>query len=51
MIDPAGIARILDRLPDSIRPLSTGLDHLGIAVRDLDATIPLYHDLLGLELL
>ncbi len=51
MIDPAGIARILNRLPDSIRPLSTGLDHLGIAVRDLDATLPLYHDLLGLELL
>ena len=51
MIDLARIAEILDRLPDSIRPLSSGLDHLGIAVRDLDATLPLYHDLLGLELL
>jgi len=51
VIDLARIAEILDRLPDSIRPLSSGLDHLGIAVRDLDATLPLYHDLLGLELL
>ena len=51
MVDPAEIARILDRLPDSIRPLSTGLDHLGIAVRDLEAALPLYRDLLGLELL
>lgn len=51
MIDRAKIATILDGLPESIRPLSSGLDHLGIAVRDLDATLPLYHDLLGLELL
>ena len=51
MVDPAEIARILDRLPGSLRPLSTGLDHLGIAVRSIDTTLPLYHDLLGLELL
>jgi methylmalonyl-CoA/ethylmalonyl-CoA epimerase len=51
VIDPARIAAILDRLPASIRPLSSGLDHLGIAVRDLDLILPFYRDLLGLELL
>jgi len=51
LFNPEKIAEILDRLPASIRPLSTGLDHLGVAVRELDATLPLYSDLLGLELL
>lgn len=51
MIDPGKIAEILDRLPASIKPLSTGLDHLGVAVKDLESTLPLYADLLGLELL
>ena len=51
MIDPAKISSILEALPEEIRPLSTGLDHLGVAVESLDATLPLYHDMLGLELL
>lgn len=51
MIDPGRIQEILDALPEAVRPLSSGLDHLGVAVRDLGATLPLYHDLLGLELL
>jgi methylmalonyl-CoA epimerase len=51
MIDPAKISAILEALPEEIRPLSTGLDHLGVAVESLDATLPLYHDMLGLELL
>jgi methylmalonyl-CoA epimerase len=51
MLDPARIEEILDALPDTVRPLSTGLDHLGVAVEDLDATLPLYSQMLGLELL
>jgi methylmalonyl-CoA epimerase len=51
MIDTTRIPEILDALPESIRPLSTGLDHLGVAVESLDATLPLYHEMLGLELL
>jgi methylmalonyl-CoA epimerase len=51
MFDTTRIAEILDALPAGVRPLSTGLDHLGVAVKDLDATLPLYHDMLGLELL
>lgn len=51
MIDPDRIADILEGLPEALLPLSSGLDHLGVAVRDLDSTLPLYHELLGLELL
>lgn len=51
MFDPHKIAEILDRLPASVRPLSSGLDHLGVAVRDLDTSLPLYRDLMGLDLL
>mgnify|MGYP001818981724 CR=1 FL=1 len=51
MFDPAKIEEILSALPDAVRPLSSGLDHLGVAVKDLDATLPLYHQMLGLELL
>ena len=41
--------------PRSESPLSdsalvTGIDHVGIAVPDLDAAIAWYHDILGLEL-
>ena len=49
MIDPTKIASILDGLPPSVRPLSTGLDHLGIAVSSLEAALALYSELLGLE--
>jgi methylmalonyl-CoA epimerase len=51
MIDPGRIEEVLSALPESVRPLSTGLDHLGVAVSDLESTLPLYHDMLGLELL
>ena len=51
MLDPAKIESVLATLPPEVRPLSTGLDHLGVAVRDLDATLPLYSQMLGLELL
>ncbi len=51
MIDISKISEIVEQLPDWTRPLSSGLDHLGVAIRDLDAALPLYHDLLGLKLL
>lgn len=51
MLDARRIEEVLAALPAEIRPLSTGLDHLGVAVKDLDATLPLYHEMLGLELL
>lgn len=51
MFDPAKIEEILASLPDAVRPLSSGLDHLGVAVKDLDATLPLYSQMLGLKLL
>jgi len=51
MFDPAKIEEVLASLPDAVRPLSSGLDHLGVAVEDLDATLPLYSQMLGLELL
>ena len=51
MLDMQKVQQVLDDLPEEIRPLTTGLDHLGVAVRSLDETVPLYRDLLGLELL
>lgn len=41
----------LDKVPESLRPLSKGLDHLGVAVEDLEAGVRFYHELLGLPLL
>jgi len=38
-------------LPPEARPLCDGLDHLGVAVRSLEDTLPLYRDLLELPLL
>jgi methylmalonyl-CoA/ethylmalonyl-CoA epimerase len=35
---------------DSLKPYVTGIDHVGIAVADLDAAIVFYRDTLGLEL-
>jgi len=49
MLDPAKIRESLDGLPESIRALSTGLDHLGVAVPSLEEGLLLYRDLLGLE--
>jgi methylmalonyl-CoA/ethylmalonyl-CoA epimerase len=50
-IDLDRVQRVLDTLPDDVRPLTTGLDHIGVAVRSLDESVPLYRDLLGLPLL
>jgi methylmalonyl-CoA epimerase len=49
--DAAAIEAALAMLPDELRPLSRGLDHLGVAVPSLDGALRLYRDLLGLELL
>jgi methylmalonyl-CoA epimerase len=51
MIDGAAIQAALARVPAALRPLSSGLDHIGIAVNSLAESVPLYRDLLGLELL
>lgn len=50
-IDMAKVQEVLDSLPEAVRPLSTGLDHIGVAVESLEDTVPLYRDLLGLPLL
>jgi methylmalonyl-CoA epimerase len=51
MPDPARIESVLADLPDELKPLSHGLDHLGVAVPSLEEALRLYRDLLGLELL
>ena len=51
LFDPARIDAALADLPDGLRPLSLGLDHLGVAVPDLEQALRLYRDLLGLTLL
>jgi methylmalonyl-CoA epimerase len=50
-IDLQKVQQVLNALPESVRPLATGLDHLGVAVNSLDDTVPLYRDVLGLPLL
>ena len=50
-LDLTKVQEILDGLPESVRPLTTGLDHIGVAVAKLDESVPLYRDLLGLPLL
>ena len=35
---------------DSLKPFVTGIDHVGIAVPDLDEAIAFYRDVLGFEL-
>jgi methylmalonyl-CoA/ethylmalonyl-CoA epimerase len=50
-MNAASIAEVLARLPASLKPLSTGLDHIGLAVESLESSLPLYRDLLGLPLL
>jgi len=51
ILDPKAIATVLESLPPHLRSLSRGIDHLGVAVRRLEDALPLYRDLLGLELL
>lgn len=48
--DAAAIDSALAALPEELKPLSSGLDHLGVAVPSLDDALRLYRDLLGLEL-
>ena len=48
--DTAAIELALASLPAELKPLSRGLDHLGVAVVSLDDALRLYHDLLGLEI-
>lgn len=50
-MNAATIAEVLAKLPDEVKPLSTGLDHIGLAVESLEDSLPLYRDLLGLALL
>jgi methylmalonyl-CoA/ethylmalonyl-CoA epimerase len=50
-MNPTTIAEVLAKLPDHVKPLSTGLDHIGLAVESLQDSLPLYRDLLGLTLL
>ena len=49
--DTEHLHRVLRDLPAGVRPLAKGLDHLGVAVKNLDAILPLYRDLLELPLL
>jgi methylmalonyl-CoA epimerase len=51
VFDTARIDAALAGLPEGLRPLSLGLDHLGVAVPDLSEALRLYRDLLGLTLL
>ena len=51
MIDVGAIRAALAAVPSALRPLSSGLDHIGVAVSSLDESLPLYRDLLGLKLL
>lgn len=50
-LDLNKVQEILDGLPETVRPLTTGLDHLGVAVPSLEDAVPLYRDLLGLPFL
>jgi methylmalonyl-CoA epimerase len=50
-MEPRRIREVLAALPDTLRPLSSGLDHIGMAVLSLSESLPLYRDLLGLEFL
>ncbi len=50
-LDPQRLIDTLEGLPPQLRPICRGLDHLGIAVRRLDAALPFYRDLLGIRLL
>ena len=48
---PELVRKALSGIPDEARPLCDGLDHLGLAVESLEASVPLYRDLLELPLL
>lgn len=50
-MDAAAIRAALAQLPAAVKPLSSGLDHIGVAVPSLAEGLALYRDLLGLKLL
>ena len=50
-LDPKTLVAVIESLPSGLRPLSRGIDHLGVAVPRLDDALLLYRDLLGLKLL
>lgn len=50
-LDLSKVQEVLDGLPESVRPLTSGLDHIGVAVPSLADAVPLYRDLLGLPFL
>jgi methylmalonyl-CoA epimerase len=50
MPGPEAIQSALAELPEDLKPLSQGLDHLGVAVPSLEEALRLYRDLLGLKL-
>ncbi len=49
--NPEQLRRAILNLPAELRPLCVGLDHLGVAVPELEQVLPLYRDLLELPLL
>lgn len=50
-LDPQDVQKALSNVPEALRPLSRGLDHIGVAVESCADGLRLYRDLLGLELL
>jgi len=51
VIDAEAIRTALANVPAALKPLSSGLDHIGVAINSLTEGLALYRDLLGLELL
>ncbi|HKI83067.1 MAG TPA: methylmalonyl-CoA epimerase [Candidatus Krumholzibacteria bacterium] len=49
--NPEELRRAILNLPPELRPLCDGLDHLGVAVAELEQILPLYRDLLELPFL
>ena len=50
-LDMGRVQEVLAQLPEALRPLSSGLDHIGVAVESIEDSLALYHELLGLKLL
>jgi methylmalonyl-CoA epimerase len=49
--NPQQLRKLILDLPPELRPLCEGLDHVGVAVTNLEQVLPLYRDLLELPLL
>jgi methylmalonyl-CoA epimerase len=50
-LSQSSVRAALDALPEAVRSISQGLDHLGVAVRSVEESLILYRELLGLEFL